>query len=67
MSQLIQLDIFEDENEFRFNAMKQEIHAIRVSSDKVRKGTYANINEIRKLCRDIDQRLAIIEKHICKS
>ncbi len=60
---LIQLDLFEqDENVL----MRKEIAKVRESSEKVRKGIFARHNELARLWLELDHRLAIIERCICK-
>jgi septation ring formation regulator EzrA len=60
---LIQLDLFEqDENIL----MRKEIQKVRESNDKVRRGLFARHNELAKLWVELDHRLNIIERCICK-
>lgn len=58
----IQLEFFKTEEEIKI----EEIAQIRKTLDKVRKGTYANINEMRRGVEDLKSRLEIIEKNICQ-
>lgn len=60
---LIQLDLFED-NEMVL--LRNEIQRVRESTDKVRKGLFARHGELAKLYVELDHRLGIIEKCICK-
>ncbi len=62
----IQLDLFRSDEESEIIELRKEIVAIRDSSTKVRKGTYARIGELTKEVRDLKERLAIIERHICR-
>lgn len=64
--ELIQLDLFKSEEESEREALLREIAAVKESSNKVRKGTYARINELGKICYDLQTRLEYIEKYICK-
>jgi hypothetical protein len=66
MSACIQFDLFKTREESEVDGLRFEVEKIRASSDKVRKGTYANINELRKDYLDLRSRLEIIERHICK-
>ncbi len=60
---LIQLDLFED-NEVVL--LRNEMQRVRESSDKVRKGIFARHNELSRLWLELDHRLGIIERCICK-
>ncbi len=62
----IQLDFFKSENECEMDALRRDLEKIRRSSDNVRKGTYAKINEYGKRTIDLELRLEILERHICK-
>jgi hypothetical protein len=42
-----------------------EVKAVRTSLDKVRRGTYASINELKKENYDLKCRLEILERNIC--
>jgi hypothetical protein len=65
MSAIIQFDIFETKpTEMDF--IKADLEAARKTLDKVRKGTYASINELKKENWDLKLRLDIIERNICK-
>ena len=55
----IQLDFFKTDEDY-------ELDALKITLDKVRKGTYARINSLNKECLDLKERLEIIEKNICK-
>lgn len=62
----IQLNFLMTEEECEMAALRKDVENLRKSSDKVRKGTYALINELNKECIDLKIRLEIIEKNICK-
>ena len=64
MNAIIQFDLFE-ERPSEIDLLRADIVAIKNSSDKVRKGAYANINELKKRCLDLEMRLEILECHIC--
>lgn len=65
MTAVIQLDIFQPQpTELDFT--KAELAAVRKTLDKVRRGTYASINELKKENCDLKSRLEIIERNICK-
>ena len=64
----IQLDFFKTDEECKIDLIQERTDSIQISLDKVRKGTYASIGEIRKKLDDVDQlrmRLEIIERNIC--
>ena len=63
--QCIQLDLFRTDEESEIVALRQQIEAIGASSTRVRKGTYAKINELTKLVTDLSSRLEVIERNIC--
>lgn len=63
---IIQLDFFKSAEESEIEALRAEVDAIRKSSDRVRKGIYAKHGELNKICLDLQQRLIIIERNICR-
>lgn len=63
---ILQLDFFKTEQECEIDDLRKSVDAIKMSSDKVRRGTYASINEIRRECYDLKSRLEIIEKNLCR-
>jgi len=60
MAVLIQYDFFKD-------PLECQIEATSSSLEKVRKGTYAKINELKKECNELKTRLEILERYICQS
>jgi hypothetical protein len=75
MSQLIQLDMFQDiDTHYRDDAkimrelrdVKDLAIATKISSDKVRKGLFARHGELAKMYMDIHSRLEVIERNICQ-
>ncbi len=62
----IQLDLFKTAEECEIEALYRAVEKVRVSSDKVRRGTYAEINALRKRIVELEERQAIIERNICK-
>jgi len=65
MNAVIQYDLFK-EKPTELEVCQIEIDRISKSSDKVRKGTYASINELKKRCVELEDRLMIIERNICR-
>lgn len=61
----LQYDFFKTDEEIALESLVESMERIKTSSDKVRKGTYASINEVKKECVDLKSRLEIIERHIC--
>ena len=59
MSAAIQLEMFRSQEEI-------ELETLRKTLDKVRKGTYARLNELAKENANLKDRLEILEKNICK-
>jgi hypothetical protein len=65
MNAIIQFDLFEpipDETEL----LRLDLEAVALSADKVRKGTYAEINRVKKRILELESRMEIIERNICK-
>ena len=62
----IQLEFFKTETECEMDALRHALEQVRKSSEKVRKGTYAKLNELTKEAVDLKIRLEILEKGISK-
>ena len=62
---MIQLDIFKTQEECEIEMLRKTVEEVRISSDEVRRGTYARLGELTKECYDLKERLAIIERNIC--
>jgi hypothetical protein len=65
MTKMIQLDFFENKLD-DIEVFRLEIEEIKKSSDKVRKGLYGSQNELKKLCNELNSRMDIIERYICR-
>lgn len=63
----IQLDFFKTQEECEIDSLRKTVLEVKVSSDKVRRGTYARINEMSKECSDLKARLEILERYICNT
>ena len=63
---IVQLDFFKNEELCEINSLKEDVLAVKKSSDKVRKGMYAKLGELTKECNDLKERLSIMERYICK-
>jgi len=62
----IQLEFFKTEQECEMDALRHALEQVRKSSEKVRKGTYAKLNELTKEATDLKIRLEILERGISK-
>lgn len=62
----IQLDFFKSKEESEIDHLRITIEEVKKSSDKVRRGTFAKISEVKKECMDINERLRILERHLCR-
>ncbi len=67
MSVLIQYDFFQTKEESEIQALRNEVERLRFSADKVRKGVFARVGEVKKIQIDMEDRLLIIEKNLCKN
>ena len=73
MSLQIQYDFFETKDGLiisnlinQLTALQEEVNLLKQSHNKVRRGTYASLNEEKKLIVDAVNRLEIIERNICQ-
>jgi hypothetical protein len=62
----IQLDFFFTPQESEMNELRKSQTALKMSLDKIRKGTYAEINSLKKVCVELSARQEIIERNICQ-
>ncbi len=62
---MIQLEFFRTKEECEISALRLTIEAVKSSSDKVRRGTYARLNEVSKENELLKTRLDVLERHIC--
>ena len=62
---IIQYDFFE-EKPTEIEEIRLELEHYAKSSDKVRRGTYASINELRKIILEIKEDVDLIKRHICQ-
>lgn len=62
----VQLDLFKSAEECEFDALRFALDKTTKCLDKVRKGTYAEINVLKKRVLELEDRLDIIERNICK-
>ena len=66
MALQVQFDLFKTKEECEIETLKEIVNTIKTSSDKVRRGTYASISELKKENMDLKSRLEIIERNICR-
>lgn len=64
--ELIQLDFFKTPEESEMEALRGEIERLNKSLDKQRKALFARSNEVGKMCYEMNARLEIIERNICR-
>lgn len=65
VSKVIQLDFTKSDLRCELDQLWLDLDKYSKSGDKVRKGTYASLNELKSSVKDLSLRLEIIEKHIC--
>jgi hypothetical protein len=61
---LVQLDFFESD---ATSELKARMEAVELSASKVRKKLFAENGALKKQVCDLSERLAIMERNICKS
>ncbi len=61
----VQLQFFKTKEQCEIEHLFGQISKIGTSSEKVRRGLYAKLGELKKRQDDIDERLKILEKNIC--
>lgn len=66
MTQLIQLDFFRTPEECEQIAMREQIARLKESQDKVRKKLFAENGKLVKSQMDLEERMAILERNICR-
>ncbi len=62
--QCYQLELFESND--TLDLIERKIEEYKDSSDKVRRGIHAKFNSIQSRCKDLETRLALLERYICK-
>ena len=63
MVKAIQFDLFKDPEICRLEA---EIAEAKASTDRVRKGMYARLNKLEKLCNEISEENEFLKRQICR-
>ncbi len=62
---MFQLDFFRSPEESELAEIRKNHISLKMTLEKVRKGTYAEINSLKKICGEIIARQEIIERNIC--
>lgn len=62
----VQYDFFETKEESILKAQEKAIEDVKLSCDKVRKKLFACNGELYKIIYDLQERLQILERNICK-
>jgi len=60
----LQYDLFEELSPF--DEMLGQIEEVTCTLSKVRKGTYASINEVKKMVLEMREDVELIKRHLCK-
>jgi len=60
----MQLDLFEEISDSDY--LKEEIRLLRASHEKIRKSLYARHGALAKMYCDLNSRMNILEKSICR-
>lgn len=63
----LQLDFFETKEESEIASLRRGQLDIKKSLDKIRRGTYAEINLLKKVCVELSARQDIIERGLCQN
>jgi len=64
--QCIQLDLFRSDEESEIIAMNEKIKAIDASTNRVRKSLFARNGELTKRITELEEKMNIIERNICR-
>lgn len=61
----VQLDLFKTPEQCELETLQKAYRDLKTSTDKVRRGMYARLGELVKANDELQQRLSVLEKHIC--
>lgn len=64
---MVQMDFFLTQEECELSMIRKNQNELKEALDRVRKGTYAEINALKKVCIELSARQEIIERNICLS
>lgn len=62
---VMQLDLFLSPYECEIYQLKKGQKDLKTSLDKIRRGTYSEINILKKVCVELSARQEIIERGLC--
>ena len=63
---MIQLDFFKTPEECERDSIRHSLEQVKKTTEKLRKGTYARMNELTRESIDLRARLEILERNICR-
>lgn len=63
----VQYDFFESQQESEIVALRKELAAVKLSSDKVRKAMFSRNGELTKRMLELEDRLNHIERGLCQN
>ena len=63
---VVQLDFFLTPEESEIEALRKEVIAVRASNDRVRKKLFGENGRLIARVTELETRLAILERNICK-
>lgn len=66
MKMAVQYSLFETREESEHDAIIRKIDELDQSCHRIRKGIFAKHNELLKRNMDLERRMEILEKYICK-
>lgn len=66
MALQVQLDFFESEEQSEIKALELLVNDVRMSNDRVRKKLFAENGDLKKRMIELEDRLSILERNICK-
>ncbi len=66
MALVYQLDFWRGEEDCKFDALKARFEKVEASTEKVRKGMFARLGEQGKRLVDLENRMVILERNICR-
>ena len=66
MALVYQLDFWRGDEECKFDALQARIDKVEGSTEKVRKGMFARLGEQGKRLLDLESRMLILERNICR-
>lgn len=65
-SKIFQLDMFLSEEQSEIDSLRERIDAVDTSTGKVRRSLFAKNGEMSKKMNDLEERMVILERYICR-